>query len=93
MGATQCPCVSAADGHLRSDVGPTLCPNWVFRFHRTAVCALSFSSNGKLLLSVDASEDHGIAIYKWCGHLDFEGVWTISPTCLSAVFRIPTRTV
>ena len=34
-------------------------------FHKTAVCALSFSSNGKLLLSVDASEDHGIAIYKW----------------------------
>ena len=67
---------------------PTLCQNWVFRFHRTAVCALSFSSNGKLLLSVDASEDHGIAVYKWCGNL------VLGPflTCLSAV-RIPKRIV
>lgn len=34
-------------------------------FHKIAVVALSFSKNGKMLVSVDDSDNHQIAIWKW----------------------------
>lgn len=34
-------------------------------FHKKAVCAVSFSADGKRLLSLDVNDTVGIAVYKW----------------------------
>jgi WD40 repeat protein len=34
-------------------------------FHGVGVCAVDFSCNGKLLLTVGLEDSHGVAVWKW----------------------------